>query len=63
MGRRGVRAQERRAEVDVDDGIPVRRGEIREGVLHIDRRHVDQDVETAERVDDRLNQVCGGIRL
>ena len=54
--RGGVRAEKRGAQVDVDVGVPVGGGQLGERLLHVDRRHVDEDVEAAEGVDDRLHQ-------
>ena len=46
-----------------DHRIPVGGVQLGERPLHVDRRHVDQDVEAAERLDDRRDQGRGGIRL
>ena len=52
--RRGrVRAEKRGAQVDVDAASQSAAVEIGERLLHVDRRHVDQDVEAAEGIERR----------
>ena len=63
MRRRRVRAEERRPKVDVDNRAPVGGAEIGKRPLHINRRHVDQDVQAAERFHHRLHERFAGIRV
>ena len=44
-----VRKHERRAEVDRKLAIPIRNGQLVKRLRRIQRRHVDEDVEPAER--------------
>ena len=52
----GMRAEKRRAQIDVDDRVPVLDPKVFERSLHVDRRHVDQDVEAAELLNGRRNE-------
>ena len=60
---RGVRAEERGAQIHVHDRVPVVDGQVGEWPLHVDGRHVDEDVEAAERADHGLHQRRRAVRL
>ena len=61
-GMRRVRAQKGRAEVDVEVGVPVLDGELLERRRPVDRRHVDEHVDAAERRHRRARRWRGSRR-
>ena len=58
-----MRAEERPAQIDVDHRVPVGGRQIVERALDVDRRHVDQDVETAKVDGHGVDERRGGRRL
>jgi hypothetical protein len=58
-----MRAEKRRAQIDVEHSAPVGGGQAGERTLLIHRRHVEQDVEAAEFVGDRFHERRARVRL
>jgi len=58
-----VRAEKGRAQIDVERRVPVGSRQRFEGMLHVDRRHVDEDVEAPQRGGRGVDQRGAGWRL
>ena len=63
MLRGGTRAEKCRAQVDIDDGVPVRGAKLVERTLYVYRRHVDQNIQSAELRDSGIDEGVARLGL